>query len=475
MSSRNNLEVSYFALAGFVIFTVFVSFFFNHKVTNIHYEEQVVLKHFSDQISYLTNMKTKLLELSSPGHKVLESGDISSARQELTELDNELLESTEKFKKGINEWHDALTSEELLGVLLYIERERHNILVLVEDIFSSLANKKRQDASVHMTSLHQKTEEILREATNIQARLFEKRSAYIEAQGDQVSQLSVMQYIILIILPVLVGCVTLYGISLNAKLENDRIDREKKNDDLLIANTKLEAMNKELESFCYSISHDLRAPLRSINGFSQILTEDLVECIDSDSRDYLNRIRNSAVTMGVMIDDLLQLSRVARSDIQFDAVDLSELAQELIDILRQQDINRKVNVQIEPNIIARGDKGLLRIVLQNLLDNAWKYTRKNENAQINFGQKSIGQQLVYSVTDNGIGFEMDYIEKIFGPFQRLHHNTEFEGSGIGLATVHKVISRHGGNIWAESVPQKGSSFYFTLPQLDEKHSQHVMH
>jgi PAS domain S-box-containing protein len=225
----------------------------------------------------------------------------------------------------------------------------------------------------------------------------------------------------------------------------------------------LEATNKELEAFSYSVSHDLRAPLRHIEGFSQMLQEDYQDKLDDAGRDYIARIRKASRRMGQLIDDLLKLSRVTRRELQWDTLDLSELAAEIAGHLQEMQPQRRVTVFIQPDLQARGDKRLLRIMLENLFDNAWKYTGKVAEARIEFGCLERDGRPVYYLSDNGAGFDMGHYDKLFAPLQRLHKSNEFEGTGIGLATVMRIINRHGGRLWGEGTPGAGATFYFTLP------------
>ncbi|MCI0506504.1 MAG: ATP-binding protein [Gammaproteobacteria bacterium] len=218
----------------------------------------------------------------------------------------------------------------------------------------------------------------------------------------------------------------------------------------------------ELESFSYSVSHDLRAPLRTINGFSLALHEDYIHLLDDTGKDYLHRIRTGTQKMSDLIDALLKLSRVSRHTIQHQPVPLDKLAEGIIQQFREQEPGRNVNVAITKNVLANGDEYLLRIVLENLLSNAWKYTSKTENAQIEFGGYEQNNENIFYVKDNGVGFDMQYYNKLFNAFQRLH-GEEFEGTGIGLATVARCIRRHNGRIWGESAAGGGAAFYFTLP------------
>jgi PAS domain S-box-containing protein len=239
-------------------------------------------------------------------------------------------------------------------------------------------------------------------------------------------------------------------------------DIEKLNSDLRQYAAQLEAANKELESFSYSVSHDLRAPLRSIHGFSQALLEDYGESLPPEALNYLERVQAAAQRMAVLIDDLLALSRVTRTPLQPRFINLSEIAREIANILRENEPERKATFTIAPDLMAEGDPRLMRIVFENLLSNAWKFTSKREHAVIEFGQKGRVKERTFYIRDNGAGFDMAHADKLFGVFQRLHSVSDYPGTGIGLATVHRIISIHGGRIWADSQEGKGSTFYFTI-------------
>lgn len=225
---------------------------------------------------------------------------------------------------------------------------------------------------------------------------------------------------------------------------------------------ELKAVNKELESFSYSVSHDLRAPLRAIDGFSLAVLEDNANRMDAESRDNLERVRRGAQHMSELIDDMLQLSRVTRHEIRHEKVDLSILATTVLSKLEENKPNRKVGQVIVREIIVHGDSHLLELAMDNLLGNAWKYTGKTADPRIEFGMRQQDGESVYFIKDNGAGFNMKYADKLFGAFQRLHKDADFPGTGIGLATVQRVIHRHGGRIWAEAEEGKGATFYFTL-------------
>ena len=240
---------------------------------------------------------------------------------------------------------------------------------------------------------------------------------------------------------------------LNAELEQRVVQRT----------AQLEAANQELEAFSYSVSHDLRAPLRSIDGFSQALLEDYQDKLDDTAKSYLDRVRKATQHMGLLIDDMLKLSRVTRSGFHHASVDMSTMVREISEKLQQNDPVRTVDVIIREGVFVNGDSNLLKIALENLVNNAWKFTSKEARPQFEFGTTVKEGKTACFIRDNGVGFDMTYVNKLFGAFQRLHTSLEFPGTGIGLATVQRIINRHGGQVWAEAEVGKGATFYFTLP------------
>jgi len=227
---------------------------------------------------------------------------------------------------------------------------------------------------------------------------------------------------------------------------------------------ELAASNKELEAFAYSVSHDLRAPLRAIDGFGQALLEDYADRLDEEGRSHLQRTRAASQRMGQLIDGLLSLSRTTRSEIRRTYVDLSALAQMIAGELRKTNPARQVEWDIAPGLIVHADASLMRIMLQNLLENAWKFTSKHPRAKIAVGAVEQNGETVYFVRDDGAGFDMAYADKLFGAFSRLHAMAEFDGTGIGLATVQRIVHRHGGRVWAEGKVEQGATIYFTIPR-----------
>jgi light-regulated signal transduction histidine kinase (bacteriophytochrome) len=242
----------------------------------------------------------------------------------------------------------------------------------------------------------------------------------------------------------------------------DIIERKQAEEGLKHYTVELESTNKELESYSYSISHDLRAPLRTLDGFSEMVIEEYGDKLDETGKEYLNRIRKAGQTMSQLTEDILKLSRITRAEMHRDEVNLTEMAGTIAGELQRAQPERIAEIIIAPDMIVNGDKALLEILLRNLLDNAWKYTGKCSNARIEMGVNRQDGKSVYFIRDNGVGFDIQYKNKLFQPFQRLHSSKDYPGTGIGLATAQRVVRRHGGDIWVESELNKGTTFYFTL-------------
>jgi light-regulated signal transduction histidine kinase (bacteriophytochrome) len=227
---------------------------------------------------------------------------------------------------------------------------------------------------------------------------------------------------------------------------------------------QLEAANKELETFSYSVSHDLRAPLRGIDGWSLALWEDFHDQLNEQARKHIERIRSETQRMGQLIDDLLKISQLNRTEMELTSVDLTQLAHSIIDRLRKSNADRTIHYMIQPGLTARGDIHLLDIVLTNLFENACKFTSTRERAHIEFGKTHDDTSSAFFIRDNGVGFDMHYAQNLFGAFWRMHKPSEFPGTGIGLATVQRIIHRHGGRVWADAHVDGGATFFFTLKE-----------
>jgi light-regulated signal transduction histidine kinase (bacteriophytochrome) len=251
-------------------------------------------------------------------------------------------------------------------------------------------------------------------------------------------------------------------LALTLELEESREALAMHASELKRANVELESLNAELNAFSFSVSHDLRSPLRAISGFSTALEEDYGGVLDDEGRELLARIQAAAARMAELIDDLLQLSRATRAEMSAEDVDLTSVANGVVSDLRSANPGRNVSVVVRPGIICRGDRRLLTAVMENLIGNAWKFTSRREEAAIEIGSyERDGDRVVY-VNDNGAGFDSEHAQKMFAPFQRLHTTEEFPGTGIGLATVKRIVQRHGGRVWAEGHPGGGAKFMFTV-------------
>jgi signal transduction histidine kinase len=237
--------------------------------------------------------------------------------------------------------------------------------------------------------------------------------------------------------------------------------------------TNLELANRELDAFSYSVAHDLRGPLRTIDGFSQLMLEDSTQQLNDQGRRRLDIVRASAQRMSQSIDDLLHLAKVSRSEVRRIPFELSHLVHTVAGQLKGSERERQVTLKVEEGMKVHADPHLLQIVLENLLRNAWKFTAKRTDAVVEFGSETAGTETCYYIRDNGAGFNMDYASKLFGVFQRLHPESEFQGSGIGLATVKRVVGRHGGRVWAVGEVGRGATFYFTLSASDEARTGHL--
>jgi len=312
------------------------------------------------------------------------------------------------------------------------------ILALAE---TAQAVSTRQDYSVRAPKLGADELGVLTDAFNQMLARIEDQNRALRATQDELQR---------------------YATELEQRVEARTHELQERHEALRRNAAELLAANTELDAFAYSVSHDLRAPLRSIDGFSQVLLEDYGAKLDEAGQDSLRRVRAATQRMGTLIDDLLKLARVTRTEIRAEAVDLSQMAREIAAELQRATPDRQVAFAIAPGLKAEGDARLLRVVLDNLLRNSWKYTAKQPEPRVEFGSVEANGGRAFMVRDNGAGFDMKYADKLFGVFQRLHSAAEFEGTGVGLATVRRIINRHGGRIWAEGAVGQGATFYFTL-------------
>jgi PAS domain S-box-containing protein len=391
-------------------------------------------------------------------HRLLASARLIGEIIERKQAEEALRESEERFRVMADLLPQIVFESDALGRLTYVNKQAYRILGYPED--SPVTGINTLDLYV--------PEDRSRAVDNIKRRIMGQREDSNEytmvrtdgallnvlvysnpiMEGDQMAGL---RGIIVDITPLKQAEAEIR--QLNAELEQ-RVQAR---------TAQLEAANQELEAFSYSVSHDLRAPLRGIDGWSMALLEDCGDLLDAQGREYLDRVRREAQRMGQLIDDLLRLSRVARASLEPEQVDLSALAQANAARLQAAQPERQFEFVVEPGLVVRADARLLEIVLANLLDNAVKFTGRQPVARIEFGLARVNDRPAYYVRDYGVGFDPTLAQNLFGAFQRLHKQSEFPGTGIGLATVRRILRRHGGEIWAESAPGEGATFYFTLP------------
>lgn len=348
-----------------------------------------------------------------------------------------------------------------LATLLPLNDQAFDLLQQIIDLHK--AGKSGTDAlkpiNNEAKSISPPLAKVLAAMTTEENRLLATRTATAGVEGRKVRQLQLAGGVLVAAIVLTLFFLFLHENTVRARAEQEL---EEINSKLEFQNAQLEATNKELESFSYSVSHDLRAPLRGIDGFSQALLEDYADRLDAQGKDYLGRVRLGVQRMGTLIDDLLNLSRITRAEMRSERVDLSQMARSIANELQDTQPEREADFVIRPEIEIKGDAQLMRVALQNLISNSWKFTSKEQRTCIEFGQIADNGHSVFFVKDNGAGFDPAYSKRLFGAFQRLHSNSDFPGTGIGLATVQRVIHRHGGKVWAESGVGQGATFFFTV-------------
>lgn len=364
---------------------------------------------------------------------------------ERIKIQNKLKESEARFRKMIEENYDGIIVTGLNGIIKYVNPA-------AEKLFNLKAEKLIGETFGFPVDVH-KTSELVIPSSGNSSKIVEMHVTEVEWENSTVFLL------------------VLHNITERKNTENLLRESEeeirKLNEDLELRvarrTAELEAANKELESFTYSVSHDLRAPLRAIEGFSRILLEDYNYKLDEGGKKYLNNVAAAAGHMSELINDFLELSKITRNELIHADVDLSRIAANISKNLKEAEPGRDVKFKISPGITVNADSRLMEVLLENLLSNSWKYTKNQPGAVIEFGTCEQAGKRIYYIKDDGAGFDMKYVHKLFIPFQRLHSPKEYEGTGIGLATVQRIIARHGGKIWAEGEVGKGAVFRFTLP------------
>lgn len=409
--------------------------------------------------------------IDAPGNDVFLGGSTRDLRLEMRAAYDSFSVRADLLKEILPRGMSAKDSTVLVNDLNYLQRVVPAIRQEAESVFTVLDAGDHRRATRHMARMDEAYGVILSGMRTLRADLTAAQNALLRAQRrDAEAGSTLLRLSGLLVLLLAVGGGTL-GYRLAREAERQAAEREQSmalvvqaQADLEEAHAKLTEAHQELESFSYSVAHDLRAPLRSIHGFSEALEQDAGDALPAEAKDHLGRIRAATLRMARLIDDLLRLSKVSRQTLIAVPLDLSVIAREVIADLRAQDPDRAVEVVIAPRLEAEADPALARVLLQNLLGNAWKFTRRAAPARIEFTADPEERFLpsVFVVRDNGAGFDMTYANKLFGAFQRMHTPAEFEGTGVGLATAQRIVRRHGGRIWAEAAVGKGATFRFTL-------------
>lgn len=502
----------YFVLAGFDLFTVSLSLYLNHRLMGIHIESVHINQEWAHRLEQYADISRLAAEVNAPGNDVFDSQDADSEEMRfhtaLAAFQQTFGTAQQEVRRTVLPAHAA----QLLQDFAHIQSAMDAMVEEAQRIFTYVRERAMTEAGGRMATMDRKYAHLHTELAQLNRHVREILQAHFAAQRATADVLRRSEYVLAACVGVMITAVTLYGhkiaqamraaaqerehalfvlgrtrdaleqrvaertselVQTNALLSQEIHERLRAEEAVHALNAELEqrvdertaqleASNKELEAFCYSVSHDLRAPLRAIDGFSQALLEESHAQLDAQGQRYLTRVRAASQQMGALIDALLTLSRLTRQELRSTTVDLSAYAQSIAEELQTTAPQRQVAWHIAPDIMASGDPRLLRIVLVNLLENAWKYTSKCAHACITFDTFLQEDQVVYRVRDNGAGFDMAYVNKLFGAFQRLHRTEDFAGLGIGLATVARIVQRHGGRVWADGAVEQGATFAFTL-------------
>jgi signal transduction histidine kinase len=455
------------ALGGMVVLSLMV----NGQIERSVFRSVSTSEEWARKFSEVSTLGNLAMALDAPGNDVFLDRQVALQRGKMVEAADSLTVRIERLTSLLPE---SLSVREADLVRTDLDRVAINAVGLrgeADLVFRALERHAQGEATIHMARMDQWFAATLRGIRTLRADLGAAQDALIETQrrsAESSSRLLRLAGLLMFILAVGGGWL---GFRLAREAERQGVERDRTMQlvavaqaELEVAHSRLTAAHKELESFSYSVAHDLRAPLRSIHGFSEALEQDNRAQLDAQGLGHLAKIRAASLRMGHLIDDLLRLSKVTRHSLAPAEVDLSALAAEVMAELRAQDPDRQAAVTVASELRASADPALARVLLQNLLGNAWKFTRRTREARIEFSVERSGNggPDVYAVRDNGAGFDMTYAGKLFGAFQRMHTVSEFEGTGVGLATVARIVERHGGRVWAEAEVGRGATFRFTL-------------
>lgn len=455
------------ALVGMVLLSVLV----NERIQRSVFESVVTSELWAAKFDAIATLGGLCSAVDAPGNEVFRTRDVAGERGRMNASSDSVMARIALLRSVLPAGLVAADSALVLADLDRLARVMPGVRQEADSVFATFGARDPRVATRHMAVMDEQYAEALAGLRTLRADLVAAQDRLLGSQraaAQAASRLLRFAGILLLLLAIGGGWL---GYRLAREVERQATAREatmalvaKAQGDLEEAHARLTAAHQELESFSYSVAHDLRAPLRSIHGFSEALVQDSGPLLDDAGRSHLDRIRAASLRMGALIDDLLRLSRVSRQTLATAPLDLTRMAQEVVAELRAQEPGREVAVTIEPGLTAEGDPSLVRVLLQNLIGNAWKFTRRTPGAAIHVGRDAGERWLpdVFLVRDNGAGFDMTYAKKLFAAFQRMHTTSEFEGTGIGLATVHRIVERHGGRVWAEAAVGRGATFRFTL-------------
>ena len=461
----------YLLLALALVAMVLLSILVNERIERSVFESVATSERWAAKFDQVATVGGMVSAFDAPGNDVFRDGDVAGGRTRMRAAADSVMARIAALRMTLPAdlgAHDSLVVvtdiDRLAAALPEMRRE-------AEAVFATFTPRAPAAATRHMAEMDNWYAASLRGVRTLRADLVAAQNGLIKEQrasAQAASHLLRLAGLALILLAVGGGWL---GLRMAREAERQAAEREgtmalvaKAQGDLEEAHARLTAAHQELESFSYSVAHDLRAPLRSIHGFSEALVQDSGATLNAEGRAHLERIRAASLRMGALIDDLLRLSRVSRQTLVTAPLDLSRMASEVVAELRAGDPGRAVEVTIEPGLTAQADPALVRVLLQNLIGNAWKFTRRTPEPRIEVRRDASERWLseVFLVRDNGAGFDMTYAKKLFGAFQRMHTTSEFEGTGVGLATVHRIVERHGGRVWAEAAVGRGATFRFTL-------------
>jgi signal transduction histidine kinase len=409
--------------------------------------------------------------VDAPGNEVFLTGDVAGARAEMRAWRDSLATRMALLREELPAGLEPRDSLLLLVDLARVDSTSQVLVAQAESLFATFRPARVGPAGRHMARMDEAYAASLRAIRTLRADVSSAQDARIRRErGTAAASDRLLTWSAILMLLLAVGGGWL-GLRLVREAGRQAAARERAlaqvtaaQAELQLAHAQLTQAHQEMESFSYSVAHDLRAPLRSITGFSEALEQDHAPRLDAEARGHLERIRGASERMSALIEELLKLSRLTRQSLVTTPLDLSAMADEIVAELRRHEPDRAVAVEVARGLTAHGDPALVRALLQNLLGNAWKFTRRTPHAAISFGAAAPipGTPTEFVVRDNGAGFDLQYAGKLFVAFQRMHTTAEFEGTGVGLATVKRIVQRHGGRVWADAAPGQGASFHFTL-------------